>query len=99
MPVTALKVPRDQGVIRTKVVTTATEHGLLVELYNCDSEWREVGNPERYGETVPEDQYHKALRMDASIAGHYIPEESTDPEWNPNYKEETENENRETREG
>lgn len=89
MAVTALKVPTPGGEVNSKVVTTATEHGLLVELFKCDDQWEHVGQSEKFGETTPEEDYHKSLRLNASMAGHFVPEQSTNPELNPEYKEPT----------
>jgi hypothetical protein len=35
-----------------------------------------------------EETYHKELRKQASEKGHFVPEESTDYEWNPGYNPE-----------
>jgi hypothetical protein len=89
MPVTALIVPTPDGEVKSKVVTTATDHGLLVELFKCDDQWEHVGQSEKFGEVTPEEDYHKSLRINAAMAGHFVPEQSTNPELNPEYKEPT----------
>lgn len=95
MPVTAIKVDD----VRVKFITVhlppapSTEGGepksfLQVELYSCDEEFIPQGSPSKSIHEKDEETYHKELRALAKEKGHFVPEESTDPEWNPDYKPE-----------
>lgn len=86
MAVTALEVPTGGIVIKTKVVSTPTDEGLYIQLYRCDDNWKEIGKPQEYGDTVSEEEYHTALRENATNAKHFKQEYSTNPEWSPESK-------------
>jgi len=58
-----------------------------VDLYHCKDDFEPVGDPMMTALLVEEEAYHKKLRLEASEKGHFIPEESTDPQWNPGYVE------------
>ncbi len=95
MAVTALKI----GDVRVKFMTvpgepitsedgTSTKSFLQVELYTCDEEFIPQGMASRSIHEHDEETYHKELRKQASEKGHFVPEESTDYEWNPGYNPE-----------
>ena len=95
MAVTALKI----GDTRIKFMTvpgepitsedgTSTKSFLQVELYTCDEEFIPQGMASRSIHEHDEETYHKELRKQASEKGHFVPEESTDYEWNPGYNPE-----------
>ena len=95
MAVTALKI----GDVRIKFMTvpgepitsedgTSTKSFLQVELYTCDEEFIPQGMASRSIHEHDEETYHKELRKQASEKGHFVPEESTDYEWNPGYNPE-----------
>jgi hypothetical protein len=95
MAVTALKI----GDVRVKFMTvpgqpitsedgTSTKSFLQVELYTCDEEFIPQGMASKSIHEHDEETYHKELRKQASEKGHFVPEESTDYEWNPGYNPE-----------
>jgi len=95
MAVTALQI----GDVRIKFMTvpgepitsddgTSTKSFLQVELYTCDEEFIPQGMASRSIHEHDEETYHKELRKQASEKGHFVPEESTDYEWNPGYNPE-----------
>jgi hypothetical protein len=95
MAVTALKI----GDVRIKFMTvpgepitsedgTSTKSFLQVELYTCDEEFIPQGMASKSIHEHDEETYHKELRKQASEKGHFVPEESTDYEWNPGYNPE-----------
>lgn len=92
MPVTAIKI----GEVRLKFMTTPMDHVLSedgktqksftsIELYQCDGDFIPVGTGSLSIHDKDEETYHKALRIEGASKGHFVPEESTDPEWNPGY--------------
>ena len=95
MAVTALKV----GGQRIKFITTGSEiikskdgttekTFLTVDLRVCDEDFIPLrqGNVSIHDED--EETYHKKLRIAALEKGHFVPEESTDHQWHPNYNPE-----------
>lgn len=86
-PVTALLLPdpKGNGHKRIKFVTQDFEHNLSIDIYQCDENWIEVGQPTEGTHVDNEELYHKTLREEAEKRGHYVPEESTNSEWNPGY--------------
>lgn len=64
------------------------ETHLNVLVYNCNQEFIPEGNPEAGGVEMDEETYHRNLRKDAAEKGHFVPGESTDHYWNPDYKPE-----------
>jgi len=54
-----------------------------VDLRVCDEDFIPTGKGSFSINEGTEEDYHKTLRKAAQEEGHYIPEESTDPEWNP----------------
>jgi len=97
MPVTALKV----GDQRVKFITTGSEvitskdgttekTFLTVDLRVCDEDFIPLrqGNISVHDED--EETYHRKLRIAAKERGHFVPEESTDHQWHPDYKPEDE---------
>lgn len=92
MAVTALKV----GDQRLKFMTVPAElvkskDGerekliLTVDLRVCDEEFIPVGTGSISLHEGDEESYHKALRIAAKEKGHFVPEESTDHHWHPDY--------------
>lgn len=92
MAVTALKV----GDQRIKFMTLPAElikskDGeteklfLTVDLRVCDENFIPAGVGSISVHGGDEESYHKALRQAATEKGHFVPEESTDHQWNPGY--------------
>ncbi len=94
MPCTAIKI----GDARMKFMTSpvlltskeSEEQKLFtrIELYSCDEDFMPTGTASVSIHESDEETYHKMLREQASEKGHFVAEESTDIEWNPNYKPE-----------
>jgi hypothetical protein len=95
MATTALKIDGQN----LKIMTTATPVAksshpddvkvfTKVALYTCDEDFMPNGVGAVTIHEDDEETYHKKLRIDAEKAGHFVPEQSTDYKWNPNYKPE-----------
>jgi len=95
MAVTALKI----GEQRLKFMTTPEESitsrdgttqklFLTIDLRICDEDFIPVGSGSVSVHEGTEEDYHKALRKAAQEKGHFVPEESTDYQWHPDYKPE-----------
>lgn len=95
MPVTALKI----GEQRIKFITTGSEvitskdgetqkTFLTVDLRVCDENFIPLRQGSISVHDSDEETYHKALRIAAKEKGHFVPEESTDYQWHPDYKPE-----------
>jgi hypothetical protein len=94
MATTTLKVEQPgQDPVRVKFMTTyieapakdgsGTKVFLDVEVYVCDEEFVPQGRTSKTVQDRSEEDYHKDLRAQAAEKGHFVPEESTNPEWNP----------------
>jgi len=83
MPVTALKIVDGEKVTRMKVITVQEENHTAVDTFICDEEFIPTGNPMMTNDPRDEVTYHKELRQASKEKGHFIEEESTNPEWNP----------------
>jgi len=85
MAATALEVTNGQKVV---TITTTTDNGLYISLYQADENYKPIGVPEEFGNpATTEEQFHKNLRKEANEKGHYRPRFSTNPDWNPEYVE------------
>jgi len=89
MPVTALLLPEprktDGSTKKVKFITQDFAVNLSVDVYTCDENWIPKGEPMQGTHTDDEEKFHRELREEASKRGHFVPEQSTDPEWNPGY--------------
>ena len=99
MAVTALKV----GDVRVKFMTAGSEvvkskdgerekAFLNIDLRQCDEDFIPTGPGSLSIHEDDEETYHRNLRIAAQEKGHFVPEESTDPEWNPDYVKPTKEE-------
>jgi hypothetical protein len=80
MAQTALNVEGTNFVALTK----QEDKVLLIQMYKADGEFKPLGDPETFvDEERNEQQWHTMLREDAIKQGHFVPQFSTDPEWNP----------------
>lgn len=88
-PVTALLLPdlKTGGQKKVKFHTGDSPEHLSIDIYQCDEDWKEVGKPTEGTHLLDEEKYHKELRKEASIRGHFVKEHSTNPEWSPDYIE------------
>jgi hypothetical protein len=94
MPCTALKITKPDGtIVRMKFMTVWNPPQTDVDLFNCNENFEPIGDPMMTAFKEDEETYHRKLRLDATEKGHFVPEESTDPEWSPGYVEPIEEEN------
>lgn len=86
MPVTALLLPDKKGETKKiKFITQDFAVNLSVDVYQCDENWVPKGEPTQGTHTDDEEKFHKDLREEAAKRGHFVPEQSTDYQWNPGY--------------
>jgi hypothetical protein len=83
MATTAIKVVKEGHAVRSKFMTVDTGSHLDLDVYHCDEEFKPIGNPRQGVDVRSEEEYHRELRKEAHSRGQFVPEESTDPEWNP----------------
>lgn len=92
MPVTSIQMEDKHGVVRRlQFITEQHPTGLYVGVYACNEEWVPQGPPSQTTDERPEEVYHKQLRAQADSNGHLVREYTTDPDWNPEYKPESDN--------
>ncbi len=94
MPVTAIKTDSDKLKFMTITMEPVlsddgktTKNFISIELMRCDDDFMPIGVGSKSIDARDEETYHKELRLAATIQGQYVPEESTDPQWNPGYEE------------
>ena len=92
MGTTALKITNDGVEKRLLFMTVPTEHGVDVDLYEANEEFMPIGKASIGASDKHEIEYHVELRKEASKKGQFVPEFSTNPEYNPGYVEPTEEE-------
>jgi hypothetical protein len=88
MPCTALKIVKDGVENRIKFISQQQQTFTELLVYKCDQDFKVEGQPEHNASEMDEETYHRQLRVQSQKHGHFIPEESTNPEWNPDYKPE-----------
>jgi len=90
MACTGLKFPKQEGngTNRMKVITEVNGKVLVISYYACDKDFIPFGKAEITMSEKAEEKFHKELRDQANEKGHFIRNESTNPEWNPDYIEE-----------
>ena len=89
MALTSLKISEES---RLQFITDSLENFTRVLVYTCNEDWEPQGEPAISADKRDEETFHKNLRKEAKEKDHYIPERSTNPEWNPDFKEEVINE-------
>ena len=82
MPVTALKINKEGIAHRLKFITQPQEKYTELLVYACDENFQPIGQPEHNASELAEEHYHRDLRKASKEKGHFVPEESTNPEWN-----------------
>jgi hypothetical protein len=65
------------------VITDSYDEGVYIQLYECDDDFKPIGNPEKYIDTRLEEDYHKDLRSEFNKINSFVPKYSTNPELNP----------------
>lgn len=88
MPVTALKIINKDGVTNHIMMMTApTPAGVDIDIQLTDAEFMPVGKPSLSAMAKDEEEYHRELRTASHEKGHFVPEYSTNPEWNDHLTE------------
>lgn len=87
MATTSVRMPWRDGTVRNlQFVTEQFETGLYVAVHICDQNWVYIDKwPGQTTDPRTEEEYHRELRSSSSQQGHFVPQYSTDPEWNPGY--------------
>jgi len=86
MATTALQFKDETGNIyrRIKIMTVKNDNHIDVDIYLCNDSFIPIGKPEMGVNDKPSEEiYHKELRSQSSERGQYVPEESTNNEWDP----------------
>jgi hypothetical protein len=92
MPCTAIKITRETGIGRLKFISQQQPKFLELLIYKCDENFQPEDEPEHNASEMDEETYHRKLREESHARGQFVPEESTNPEWNPGYKPEPDGE-------
>lgn len=87
MAVTAVKIEQNGKIVRMKFMTVQTKDHLDVDVFSCNEEFIPIGEPAMGLDPREEEEYHREMRIKAIEEGHFIPYESTHPEWTPGYIE------------
>jgi len=87
MPLTSIKLDWNGTERRLQFITEQHETGLYVAVQACNEEWKPVTPPTETTDVRTEEVYHRELRLEASKQGNFVPQYSTNPEWNPGYIE------------
>lgn len=84
MAVTALKVTDENGTEqRMLFMTVQKESGVDVDIILADENFEPYGNSSLGVSKLNEEEYHTQLRKESSEKGHFVPDFSSHPEWNP----------------
>lgn len=84
MATTAIKI----GEQRLLFMTVQKEKGVDVDIHMADEDFMPIGTPSLGFSEMDEPEYHTKLRIESAEKGQFVPENSTNPEWNPGYKAE-----------
>lgn len=84
MAVTALKITDEEGEKKVLFMTVPRkEKGVDVDIFVANEEFEATGTPSMGICQMNEEIYHVNLRKEAAEKGQFVPEFSTNPEWNP----------------
>ena len=83
MATTAIRILKSGLAIRTKFITTQQDTHIDIDVFHCDEMFIPIGKPSLGVDERSEEEYHRTLRTEAYSRGQFVPEESTNPEWNP----------------
>lgn len=91
MATTAIEITRPDGANRLLFMTAQTEAGLDVDVSLADGDFMPLGKTSLgiSPKHVDEESYHRELRQQAHEKGQFVPDYSTNPEWNPGASEST----------
>lgn len=90
MATTSLKITAEDGTEKRLVflTTQSLDNIINVNIYKADEEFNPIGMASHgIAEFTSEEEYHKDLRKQSHEKGHFVPDYSTNPEWNPGYVE------------
>ena len=87
MATTALRIMKDGIEHRLLFMTVPTPTGVDVDIYPADEDFIPEGTASIGANNQQEHEYHIKLRKEASEKGQFVPEYSTNPEYNPGYIE------------
>ena len=87
MAVTSLRIDKDGVITHLMMMTAPTPEGVDIDIQLTDAEFTPVGKPSLGQMPKDEEEYHGELRIISHEKGHFVPEYSTNPEWNPGYVE------------
>tara|TARA_B110000503_G_C7032146_1_gene364492 strand:+ start:703 stop:1005 length:303 start_codon:yes stop_codon:yes gene_type:complete len=92
MATTAIKITKYGSINRLLFMTAQTEAGIDVDVSLADSDFMPLGTTSLGISPKHQDEeaYHKELRQQAHEKDQFVSDYSTNPEWNPNYVESTE---------
>lgn len=92
MATTAIEITREDGPNRLLFMTAQTEAGIDVDVSLADGDFMPLGKTSlgMSPKHSDEESYHRSLREQAHEKGQFVPEYSTNPEWNPGYVEPSE---------
>lgn len=84
MPQTAIKINETRVVIMTQQF----DEDLTINAYVADENFLPIGDAVVSSLKMSEEKYHRDFRKDAHYFGHLVPGYCTDPEWNPDFNPE-----------
>lgn len=87
---TALEIKEEDGSVKRLLFMTVQKlkGGVDVDLFLANTEFMPIGTASLGVSELNEVEYHVNLRKQASEKGQFVPDFSTDPELNPDYKNE-----------
>ena len=87
MATTAIKITREDGPNHLLFMTASTEAGIDVDVSLADGDFIPLGTTSLgiSPKHQDEESYHRTLRQQAHEKGQFVPDYSTNPEWNPGY--------------
>jgi hypothetical protein len=83
MALTSLEMEQNGKMHRLQFMTEQHPTGLYVAVQSCTDKWIPIGPPSETTDIRDEETYHRELRIDSVKHGTYVPQYSTDPQWNP----------------
>jgi len=87
MAVTSLRIDKDGVITHLMMMTAPTPAGVDIDVQLTDAEFMPVGKPSLSAMAKDEEEYHRELRTASHEKGHFVPEHSTNPEWNDHLTE------------
>jgi hypothetical protein len=88
MALTSLEIDQKGTIHRLQFITEQHPTGLYVAVQSCTEKWIPIGAPSETTDIRDEETYHRELRIESIAHGTYVPQYSTDPQWNPGAKAE-----------